>query len=75
MRSFIGENSLFLPSVSTDKRFIEEMIRLINSLTFRSEQDTTAMKAPMVLPTLLFQKASLTSKSKDNVESLKRRLN
>ena len=41
--------------------------------TFRSEQDTIAMKALMVLPTLLLQKTSLTSKSKDNVE--KRRLN
>ena len=68
--------SLFLlPSGSTDKRFIEEMTRLINSWIFRSEQDTTAMKTLMVLPTLLLQKTSFTSKSKDNVETLKRRLN
>ena len=33
------------------------------------------MEALMVLPTLLLQKASFTSKSKDNVETLKRRLN
>ena len=33
------------------------------------------VKAVMVLPTLLLQKTSLTSKSKDNVEILKRRLN
>ena len=67
--------SLFLlPSGSTGKRFIEEMTRLINSWTFRSEQDT-AMKALMVLPTLLLQKTSFTSKFKDNVETLKRRLN
>ena len=51
------------------------MTRLINSWTFRSEQDTVAMKALMVLPTLLLQKTSFTSKSKDNVETLKRRLN
>ena len=68
--------SLFLlPSRSTGKRFIEEMKRLINSWTLRSEQDTIAMKALMVLPTLLLQKTSFTSKSKDNVETLKRRLN
>ena len=68
--------SLFLlPSGSTGKRFIEEMTRLINSWTFRSEQDTIAMKAPMVLPTLLLQKTSFTSKSKDNIETLKRKLN
>ena len=29
----------------------------------------------MVLPTLLLQKTSFTSKSKDNVQTLKRRLN
>ena len=68
--------SLFLlPSGSTGKRLIEEMTRLINSWTFRSEQDTIAMKALMVLPTLLLQKTSFTSKSKDNVETLKRRFN
>ena len=68
--------SLFLlPSGSTGKRFIEKMTRLINNWKFRSEQDTIAMKALMVLPTLMFQKTSLTSKSKDNVEILKQRLN
>ena len=68
--------SLFLlPSGSTAKHFIEEMARLINSWTFRSKQDTIAMKALMVLPTLLLQTTSFTSKSKDNVETLKRRLN
>ena len=33
------------------------------------------MKALMILPTLLLQKISFTSKSKDNVETLKRRFN
>ena len=51
------------------------MTRLINSWTLRSEQDSIAMKALMVLPTLLGQKTSFTSKSKDNVQTLKRRLN
>ena len=68
--------SLFLlPSGSTGRRFIEEMTRLINSWTFRSEQDTIAMKALMVSPTLPLQKTSSTSKSKDKVQLLKRRLN
>ena len=72
-----GRKSLFLlPSGSTGKRFIEEMTRLINSWTFRSEKDTTAMKPQMVLPTLLLQKTSFTSKSKDNLKknTLKRKL-
>ena len=51
------------------------MTRLINSWTFRSEQDTIAMKTLMVFPNLLLQKTSFTSKSKDNVKTLKRRLN
>ena len=68
--------SLFLlPSGSTGKRLIEEMTRLVNSWTFRSEQDTIAMKILMVLPTLLLKKTSLISKSKGNVETFKRRLN
>ena len=55
--------SLFLlPSGSRRKSFIEEMKRHVNSLTFTSEQDTTVMKALMVLPTLLLQKTSFISK-------------
>ena len=64
-----------LTSRSTGKRFIEEMTRLINCWTFRSEQDTIAMKALMVVTTLLLQKTFFISKSKDNVKPLKRRLN
>ena len=41
----MGENQFLLPSGSMGKRFIEEMTRLINSWTFKSEQDTIAMKA------------------------------
>ena len=61
-----------LPSGSTGKRFIEEITRLINSLTFRSKQDTIAMKALMVLLILLLQKSSFTSKLKDTVETSER---
>ena len=51
------------------------MTRVLNSWIFRSEQDNIAMKDLMVLLTLLLQKTSFTSKSKNNVESLKRRIN
>ena len=51
--------SLFLlPSGYTGKRFIEEMTRLVNSWTFRSEQETITVTALMVLPTLQHQKTS-----------------
>ena len=63
--------SLFLlPSSSTGKPFIEEMTRLINSWTFRSEQDTIAMKA-----NLTASKNILYIKIQNNVETLRRRLN
>ena len=47
----------------------------MNIWTFRSEQDTISMKVLMAFPTLLLQKTSFTSKFKDNVQTLKRRLN
>ena len=64
-----------LLSGSTGKSFIEEMTRHVNIWTFRSKQDIIAMKALMVFPILMLQKTSFTSKSKDNVRTLKRTLN
>ena len=64
-----------LLSGSTGKSFIEEMTRHVSIWTFRSKQDIIAMKALMVFPILMLQKTSFTSKSKDNVRTLKRRLN
>ena len=64
-----------LLSGPTGKSFIEEMTRHVNIWTFRSKQDIIAMKALMVFPILMLQKTSFTSKSKDNVRTLKRRLN
>ena len=66
---------LLLTPRSTVKRFIEEIKKLMNIWTFRSEQDTISMKVLMAFPTLLLQKTSFTSKFKDNVQTLKRRLN
>ena len=51
------------------------MTRHVSIWTFRSKQDIIAMKALMVFPILMLQKTSFTSKSKDNVRTLKRRLN
>ena len=64
-----------LLSGSTGKSFIEETTRHENIWTFRSKQDIIAMKALMVFPILMLQKTSFTSKSKDNLRTLKRRLN
>ena len=48
---------------------------LVNSLTFRSEQDIIVMEAVMVNKLLLLQKTSFISKQRYNVETVKRRLN
>ena len=63
-----------LPTGAAGKGFIEEMIRLVNSWTYKSDLETIALKALMILPGLLLQKTSLNSKSKENSETLKRRL-
>ena len=63
-----------LPTGAAGKGFIEEMIRLVNSWTYKSNLETIALKALMIMPGLLLQKTSLNSKSKENSETLKRRL-
>ena len=55
-----SKSPLLLPSGSMGKRPIEEITRLINSWSFRSEQDTIATKALIVLPTLQLQKTFFT---------------
>ena len=63
-----------LPSGAAGKRFIEEMIRLVNSLTYKLDLEITVLKELMIMPGLLLQKTLLNSKSKENSETLKRRL-
>ena len=63
-----------LRSGAAGKRFIEEITKLVNSWTYKSDLETTALKALMVMPNLLLQKASLNSKLKENSETLKRGL-
>lgn len=50
------KSQFLLPSGSMGKRVFEEMTRIITRWTFKSEQDTIAMKVQIVLPTLLIQK-------------------
>ena len=63
-----------LPTAAVGKQFVEEMTRLVNCWTNRSDLETIALKALMIVPGLLLQKTSLNSKSKENSETLKRRL-
>ena len=63
---------LFLLSTgAAGKGFIEETIRLVNSWTYKSNLETIALKALMIMPCLLLQKTFLNSKSKESSETLK----
>ena len=50
------------------------MTKFINYWTHRSPQEEVALKSLMIMPALLLQKPSLNSKSKENSDTLKRRL-
>ena len=54
--------------------FIHETTRLINSWIDDSALKPVAFKAIMVMPALLLQKPSRTSKAKDHTKALSRRL-
>ena len=71
---FWRKNLFLLPSGSSGKRFIRETTRLINSWIDATPVKEIAFKAIMMMPALLLQKPSRTSKSKDNTAALLRRL-
>ena len=62
-----------LPTGAAGKGFIKEIIRLVNSWTYKSNLETIALKVLIIMPCLLLQKTFLNSKSKENSETLKRR--
>ena len=45
-----------LPAGAAGKVFIEEMLRLINSWTYKSDLEAIALKALIIMPGLLLQK-------------------
>ena len=71
---FWRKNIFLLPSGRSGKLCIEETTRLINSWTHNSSLQDVAFKAIMVMPSLLLQKPSRNSKSKDHLEAFERRL-
>ena len=68
------KNLFNIPSGATGKRFVEEMTKLINNWNNKSPLANVALKALFIMPALLLQKPFKTSKSKDHVKSLERRL-
>ena len=58
-----------VPSGRAGKSFIEELTFWIKQFNSDSDLNSVALKAFMVLPTLILQKSSATSKSKEHSEA------
>jgi len=71
---FWRKNLFLLPTGSAGKRYIDETTRLLNSWSQNSPLKHIAMKAIMIMPSLLLQKPGKNSKSVDHRKALERRL-
>jgi len=67
-------NLFLLPTGKAGKDFIDECTRLIHEWTNNSPLRDISIKALMVMPSLLLQKPSRTSKAKEHGELLQKRL-
>ena len=63
-----------LPTGASGKKYIEETTRLIDLWVNNTPYESIALKAVHIMPALLLQKPSKSSKSKDHLEALTRRL-
>ena len=68
------KNVFLLPSGKSGKEFIDEMTRLVVEWNNDSPLKLISLKALMVMPNLLLQKPSKSSKAKDHQLALERRL-
>ena len=68
------QNLFLLPTGKAGKKFIREITRLINCWIDNTALKPIALKSIMVMPALLLQKPSRTSKSKDHFLALSRRI-
>ena len=62
------------PNGAAGKKFIREVTRLLNSWYENSALARISMKVVHIMPALLLQKPSSSSKSKDHVRALERRM-
>ena len=69
------QNVFKIPSDKQGKVFVQEMARLFNAYGEASAMEGVAMKAAMIFPALILQKPFKTSKSKDHVSCMERRMN
>ena len=67
-------NIFLLPSGKAGRDFIRELSRLFLSYAESKPMERIAIKDAMTMPSLLLQKPDITSKAKDHVKCLERRL-
>ena len=72
---FWKKNLFILPTGATAKKYITETKELMNGWTNNSPFKNIAFMAIHVMPSLLLQKPSKTSKAKDHLKALERRIN
>ena len=71
----LWRRSLFkLPSGNAAKLFIKELTVWLERFNSKSEHQSIALKVYMILPALLLQKPSKTSKAKDHCKKLEERI-
>ena len=68
------KNIFNIPSGRAGKMFIDELTFWLKQLNYILELNSIALKAFMVLPSLILQKPSSTSKSKEHSAAIERRL-
>ena len=68
------KNIFIVPTGAAGKKFIDEISRLLNLWTNNKSLKNIALKAIHVMPALLLQKPSKTSKAKDHLKAIERRL-
>ena len=71
---FMRQNLFKIPSGGPSKDFVREISRLLSAWNSKSNLQLIAWKCIMVMPTLLLQKPSASSKSRDHKAALQRRL-
>lgn len=71
---FWRKNLFMLPKGSSGKDYIKEITRLINEWIVNSPIKECSMYAIHIMPALLLQKPSKSSKTKDHVNALQRRM-
>ena len=67
-------NLFLVPSGSAGNSFVQELARLLQAFTDGSSLECVSMKAVIILQALVLQKPSRTSKTRDHISHLKRRM-